>query len=189
MTDLNNDGKKDLIIGEDFGHVYYCENVGTNAAPVFDNSVMLEANGQPISFPSGYTDLKVWADDWNEDGTKDLVVGNYDDSVHLYIAYPIGVEEREGLKKNFAAYARPNPTAMNTIIHYQLPSDGVVYLSVYDTQGRIVKNLVSEYRSKGAYSTVWDCLDKHNNPIASGVYFYKLSTSESSYIDKLIVLR
>lgn len=70
VVDLNGDGKKDLICGEDYSSIYYYENTGTNEAPVLQSGVKLEAEGVPIQFPSGYTDIKVWADDWNEDGTR-----------------------------------------------------------------------------------------------------------------------
>jgi hypothetical protein len=103
VVDLNRDGRKDLVVGEDNGRIFYYENTGTNAVPVLAAGVMLEAEGVPIQFPSGYTDLKVWVDDWNEDGTPDLVVGNYEDSVHLFIAYPpTAVEEQPGRTPGYA---------------------------------------------------------------------------------------
>lgn len=189
VTDLNLDGKKDLVIGEDYGYIYYLENEGTNASPVFNQAVQLEANGVPISFPSGYTDLKVWVNDWNEDGTGDLIVGNYKDSVHLYVAYPIGIEEEQSQQKRLVAYAIPNPTINGTTIHYQVIHNGVVDLSVYDAQGRLVKTLVSEHQAAGAYAVMWDGMDERNNSVAAGVYFYKLTVERNMYIDKLVVLR
>lgn len=189
VTDLNNDGKKDLVIGEDFGHIYYLENVNTNSDPEFSTSVMVEANGAPISFPSGYTDLKVWADDWNEDGTKDLVVGNYDDSVHLYIAYPLGIEEEQSQQERFAISVAPNPTCNKTTIHYLLTDDVEVRLSVYDIQGSLIETLVSGYQTAGTYNIIWDGSDSQKNTVPAGVYFYKLSLNGVTHVDKLVVLR
>ncbi|HEC79044.1 MAG TPA: T9SS type A sorting domain-containing protein [candidate division WOR-3 bacterium] len=190
VTDLNNDGKKDLVIGEDYGHVYYLENVGTNAAPQFSEAVMLEANGSPISFPSGYTDLKVWVDDWNEDGTKDLIVGNYKDSVHLYIAYPIGVKEEEKSSiRDVVFRAVPNPASTGTVIHYQAVNSGAVNLSVYDIEGRLIKTIAAGYREPGVYQVFWNGMDESNNPVGNGVYLYRLSTEDGVYVNKLIVLR
>jgi hypothetical protein len=88
VADLNLDGKKDVIIGEDYGSVYYLKNVGTQAAPLFNTEVKLNANGSPITWPSGQTDTRVWVDDWNEDGLPDLVLGNYAKNVHLYLHVP-----------------------------------------------------------------------------------------------------
>lgn len=87
VTDLNQDGKKDIVLGEDYGYVYFLENTRTNASPAFAAAVKLESDGAPISWPSGQTDTRVWADDWNGDGTPDLLLGNY--AKNLYVYYGI----------------------------------------------------------------------------------------------------
>jgi hypothetical protein len=189
VTDLNLDGKKDLVIGEDWGSIYYLENEGTNAAPVFNQAVQLQAEGVPISFPSGYTDLKVWVNDWDEDGTPDLVVGNYDDSVHLYIAYPLGVAEGKSEALSMVNRVAPNPALGRTSIHYQVMENGTVELAIYDINGRLVTTLVSEDKSAGEYSVVWNGLDIERRRVPAGVYFYRLTTQDNIDMDKLIRLR
>jgi hypothetical protein len=84
VCDLNQDGKKDLVIGEDYGYVYYLENMGTNAAPEFRTAVKLESDGAPISWPSGQTDTRAWVDDWNGDGKLDMLLGNYAKNLYIY---------------------------------------------------------------------------------------------------------
>lgn len=85
VVDLNEDGKKDLIIGEDLGWMYYMENVNTNADPVFDVVVKLESDGAPLKWPSGLTDTRGWVNDWNEDGVPDLLLGNYGKNLYIYL--------------------------------------------------------------------------------------------------------
>lgn len=189
VTDLNNDGKKDLLIGEDWGHVYYLENVGTNTAPEFDEAVMVEANGVPISFPSGYTDLKVWANDWNEDGTKDLVVGNYDDSVHLYLAYPIGIKEDKRVIPDPVLSVRPNPASGPVVFHYQTCIAGSVSFTIYDIQGRKLRHLSSSNQNAGVHGVTWDGQDDKGIEVPAGVYFYRCTAGDRTIIDKLIIIR
>ena len=53
-VDWNNDGKKDLIVGEYTGgniHVYL--NKGTDVNPAFNGSFMVLSNGAPISVSYG----------------------------------------------------------------------------------------------------------------------------------------
>ncbi len=52
--DWNNDGKKDLIVGQ-FGNgaIRLYLNKGTNAAPVFGESSFLQAGGKPIRLDAG----------------------------------------------------------------------------------------------------------------------------------------
>ncbi len=93
IYDWNNDGLKDLLVGEYEGHIYFLENVGTNSAPVFDsaeqlilsNGDSLDANihSNPVmNNPRSRFDIT----DWNEDGQADIVVGQLDGNVELYMA-------------------------------------------------------------------------------------------------------
>ncbi len=52
--DWNNDGKKDLIVGQ-FGNgaIRLYLNQGTDAAPVFGESSLLQADGKPIRLDAG----------------------------------------------------------------------------------------------------------------------------------------
>lgn len=73
VTDWNNDGRKDLLVGCEAGTVYFFENKGTDAAPSFNGSVLLEADGSPVSVES-FSRIDVC--DWNDDGIADLLAGN-----------------------------------------------------------------------------------------------------------------
>ncbi len=88
VADLDLDGRKDVLVGEDKGYVYFFKNTGTNASPVLAAAEKLKANGVAISWPSGQTDTRVWTDDWDGDGLPDLVLGNYAKYVHLYRNMP-----------------------------------------------------------------------------------------------------
>ena len=189
VTDLNLDGMKDLVIGEDLGHVYYLENVGTNASPVFNQAVMLEAEGVPISFPSGHTDTKIWVNDWNEDGTPDLVLGNYHDSVHLYIAYPLGIAENHSKALSMVTRISPDPARNRATVHYYVGQSGMVNLSIYDGSGRFVTTLVSANQNAGDYNVVWDGSDEKHVRVPAGVYFYRLEASDNVWLRKFVMLR
>jgi len=85
VVDWNGDGKKDLLVGEMYGSVYYFENKGTDAAPVFSGSSQLKANGTALNVS---WDARPAVADWNNDGALDLIVGNYYGEVYLFLAVP-----------------------------------------------------------------------------------------------------
>ena len=72
VADWNGDGKKDLLIGDDSGNIYYYENRGTDAVPLFIGRELMEAGGQIID-----TDTSARPDvaDWDGDGILDIVCG------------------------------------------------------------------------------------------------------------------
>ena len=48
VIDWNNDGKKDLVVGENLGYVWLYINQGTQTDPVFDGGTLIESGGVPI---------------------------------------------------------------------------------------------------------------------------------------------
>jgi hypothetical protein len=54
LVDWNGDGKQDLLLGQfDGGKVRFYENVGEDTAPVFGDSVFLQADGSDITLTYG----------------------------------------------------------------------------------------------------------------------------------------
>lgn len=78
----------------------------------------------------------------------------------------------------------PNPFNPTTIIKFSLPEAGHVTLRVYDVLGREVKSLVSEFMSSGHYETTFVATG-----LASGVYFYRLTSGGFSLTRRLVLLR
>ena len=84
VVDWDGDGKKDLLVGGEDGHIYFYRNLNTDAAPLFQGSVMVSAGGQPLDIG---TSSRLCAVDWNNDGALDLVVGDgASGNVRLFLA-------------------------------------------------------------------------------------------------------
>jgi hypothetical protein len=78
----------------------------------------------------------------------------------------------------------PNPFNPSTTIEYQIPSDGFVSLTIYNTIGQEVSTLLNENQSAGKYSITFEA-DK----LPSGLYFYKLNSGEFSSTKKMLLLK
>jgi hypothetical protein len=81
IIDWNNDGKKDVLCGEDAGMVYLLINTGTDAKPQFGSSVLIRDGGRNLD--AGGRASPVVAD-WNGDGKKDLIVGATSGQLYYY---------------------------------------------------------------------------------------------------------
>jgi flagellar hook assembly protein FlgD len=82
----------------------------------------------------------------------------------------------------------PNPFNPGTQITFALPRAGVVTLQVYDLQGREVKTLVNQRRAAGTHTVRWDGTDEAGNPVASGVYLYRLHVGNNFVQTRKMVL-
>lgn len=78
----------------------------------------------------------------------------------------------------------PNPFNPSTGIRYSIPAGGNVVLKVYDVTGRAVKTLVNEFRSAGSYEVTFDA-----SGLASGIYYYSISSGEFSKTMKMVLIK
>ncbi len=78
----------------------------------------------------------------------------------------------------------PNPFNPTTTIRFSLPQREHVTLKVFDVLGREVATLVNGELSPGKHSIVFDARD-----LASGVYFYRLTTLTFSQTKAMEVLK
>jgi len=82
----------------------------------------------------------------------------------------IGIPDKYDLSQNY-----PNPFNPVTTINYDLPTDGIVTIKVYDILGRELKTLMNEMMTAGYHKIKFNAAD-----LASGAYFYRLVVSPSN---------
>jgi len=81
----------------------------------------------------------------------------------------------------------PNPFRQGTRIAYDLPVRSKVYLSIYDVDGRQVRELADCLQDAGRYNLSWDGRDKTGRTCPSGVYFCSLKAEDHSAVRKMLV--
>lgn len=86
VVDADNDGLKDLLVGEAEGTIRLYRNINTDDDPWFDGGTLLQ-----VGLPGFKTDIDVGQRttptvvDWNNDGRRDIVAGSKDGKIHLFI--------------------------------------------------------------------------------------------------------
>ncbi len=83
----------------------------------------------------------------------------------------------------------PNPFNPTTTISYDLSSAGDVRLEIFNVLGQQVRELVNEHQGVGSYNVVWDSRDNSNQPVSSGIYFYRLTTGDYRESKKMLLLK
>ena len=83
----------------------------------------------------------------------------------------------------------PNPFNAETIIGYGLPREERVELAVYNVLGQRVRTLVDGIRPAGQHRARWDGAGQDGRPLASGLYFCRMSAGGFTDTRKMILLR
>lgn len=83
----------------------------------------------------------------------------------------------------------PNPFNPQTSMRYALPQDAHVRLTVYNVLGQKVAKLVDEHQQPGYKTVSWDGKDEKGNPLASGVYFYRLEAGKFTEVKKMLLVK
>jgi hypothetical protein len=111
---------------------------------------------------------------------------NMDNSVRFSEEITVSVVYRPGEFALFQNHPNPfpNPFNPNTIIEYDLPSDGHVLVAVYTILGQEVERLVDTEQKVGHYTLVLS-----GSRFASGVYFYRLEAPGFTQTRKMLVLK
>lgn len=88
----------------------------------------------------------------------------------------------------------PNPFNPETWIPYQLAEAGKVSITIYNPKGAIVHRLLLGHQSAGYYTdqgraAYWDGRNIFGEPVAGGLYFYQLTTDQTSFLRKMVILK
>ncbi len=88
----------------------------------------------------------------------------------------------------------PNPFNPETWIPYELATDTNVKVTIYNTQGVVIRSLQLGHQSAGYYmgrdrAAYWDGRNALGEQVASGLYFYQLETDAMSLMRKMVILK
>ena len=112
------------------------------------------------------------------------------------IAFQLGIKNLERLlvslipDKTALLANYPNPFNPETWIPYQLSEPAEVTLTIYATNGALVRTLALGHQPAGIYQSraaYWDGRNQVGEFVASGVYFYTLSAGDFTATRKMLI--
>lgn len=162
--DLDNDGNRDIVVGHkgacgDDGDVLEGESFTKNSYGIFVFEWGDSTQSVPLSLT---TDVK-------ENGS----------------GFTIITPEDYELAQNY-----PNPFNPTTNIAFTLPLDKNVSLKIYNSLGQEVRTLVdNQAYATGSHTIQWNAKDNSGNPVASGIYVYKLVFGNFSKTKTMTLVR
>jgi hypothetical protein len=100
------------------------------------------------------------------------------------------VEDAETVVKEFYLKQNyPNPFNPSTLIEYRLPQADQVEIDIYNSLGQHIKRLIDGNQPAGLHHVSWEGTDTAGNPVASGVYIYRIRTSQNEAHRKMLFIR
>ena len=160
----------------------------------------------PIGTCEGYDfTIYFWEHGYHEVLAKNLGMVYYrfnndtggSDTYELSEAYINGVKYTEwetAVTKNKPAATvsldcYPNPFNPQTTIGYTLPNADFTKLVIYNMAGQKIRTLISEQKSAGSHSILWDGRDDNGNQVSSGIYIYHLKSGEFVKSNKMMLMK
>lgn len=86
-------------------------------------------------------------------------------------------------------WAVPNPSPGPTLLRYGLPRMSLVNLQVLNAAGSLVRSYPRGVEAAGFHSVLWDAKNETGRNLATGVYWFRLSTSSGTRTEKIILTR
>jgi hypothetical protein len=83
----------------------------------------------------------------------------------------------------------PNPFNPLTRINFTLPQASSVELKVYDSAGRLVRTLVSDRKTAGKHTVLWNGKNDAGVSVPSGMYFYRMNANGKSFMKNMLLLK
>jgi hypothetical protein len=104
----------------------------------------------------------------------------------IHIRQPIGITNNSE-PVNYELFQNyPNPFNPYTIISYSLMKNTFVNLGIYNIEGKLISTLVNDFQKPGKYSVPFTISE---NPLSSGVYYYRLMTENSAETRTMMLVK
>jgi hypothetical protein len=202
--DINNDGYPDLMLTyinlTAFIGVLYIYLGGPNADSLVD--VYLDEAvipGGQINFGRELESVG----DFNGDGVDDIALFSQTEpagppwrsEVNLFAGWDatatdVPYEYSPDMPASFELLQNyPNPFNSTTTLEFALPARSQVSMDIVNTLGQRVKTLLDRSLPAGTYRVSWDGTNDNGQPVASGIYLYRLTTGETVLTKKMTLLK
>ena len=203
--DLNNDSVVNILdlvlVASQFGTtgITAADLNGDNTVNIQDLVLVANALNNAGAAPTAKQSAAATVNNW-------LKLARQNESKIVKTAIPKGFSYTRGIAvlEQLARALTPNKTALlanypnpfnpETWIPYQLSKAADVTVTIYASDGNVVRTLALGHRDVGMYknrsrAAYWDGKNEVGESVASGVYFYTLTAGNFSATRKMLILK
>ncbi len=161
----------------------YNHGDGGDPFPGSSGATNFNVSGSPSSLSYGGQSTGVAIENISvstNEAAADLIVDESAIAAGQLVQIPQSIE----LGQNY-----PNPFNPVTTIRFSNQFDAQVKLEIINILGQNVATILDEYLSAGSHSVIWEACDYGGAPVASGVYFYKMSAGTQRATKRMLLVR
>jgi agmatine/peptidylarginine deiminase len=83
----------------------------------------------------------------------------------------------------------PNPFTSKTTLFVSSGKSSSARLGIFDLRGNLIKTVYEGILDSGRHTFDWDGRDSNGNPLAPGVYLYRLQTGNEVVVRRMVLIR
>ena len=83
----------------------------------------------------------------------------------------------------------PNPSCGHVVLSFSLSTEQHVAVTLYNTVGQQVRQLINEDLSKGIHNVIWDATDDNNHRLSNGTYLVRVRTDRETFTKPVVLIR
>jgi hypothetical protein len=123
------------------------------------------------------------------DGYDETAASNGPRSVTFDAGWVLGIDDNL-LPEVFALHQNyPNPFNPVTTIRFDVPQESHIRMDVYNILGQRVRTLMNGTMQPGYHAVRWDGTNDTGKPLASGMYIYRIHSTEFTSVKKLVLMK
>ena len=83
----------------------------------------------------------------------------------------------------------PNPFNPSTTIDFQLPKESHVSITIFNSNGQLIRTLVDSHLPAGAHRVQWDGLDDSGTHVAAGIYLCRMKAGDFMDTKRMVMVK
>ena len=86
-------------------------------------------------------------------------------------------------------FLAPNPFHDNITLSFSLTTDHHVTVTIYNTAGQRIKQLVDKIMNEGTHKVIWDATDDYSRKVSNGTYLIRSKIAGETYTKPVVLIR